>query len=186
MNELHILYYADTTECFGNGLLELPALKSKALLLGSHYQSTGNTQWLFPRVTFSCSTIITSIDYATVSIKEGNSNIHPIFQIWQRSPTHNKTYSLLPGFSSRNNGIMSYGSNASNVYRYSGLQWEVKGGDILGVYQPGERRSKTFLSFQNYSNSPYYRSDGRKNSLNIDSAEFGTSFPLLSVEASGL
>lgn len=165
-------------ECLGNGLFSPLTLKEKGLLLGSHSQSTEQSQWVFPSFAFTCDTVITAINYATLSITSGTKRkMHPKFQIWQNESS---TYNYIHEISGKpTNGNF-------NVNTYSGLQWNVQAGDVLGAYQPEAMKSMTYLSFQNRISLLSYVHHGKKRQFDIAEAIPQRNFPLVSIESSGM
>ena len=165
--------------CLGNQLLEPSVLRRSALLLRSHSQSPGKTQWIFPSVQFTCQTTLTSISYATVIFETtdmGRSRIrHPRFQLWRLNSS--KTY----------NRVERVRSEPEDE-TYTQLNWTVMPGDILGVYQPHE--ATTFLILQDDPlASSYFLGEQMRSSRTFDIHEEMTQragkFPLISI-ASGI
>lgn len=110
--------------------------------------------------------------------------MHPKFQIWREKSSQVVTYEPVHQIGGR---ASVYG-NATSVYTYSASQ-SVQVGDFLGAYQPDDMKSKTFLSFQNYTGSPSYflRQNSMSPPRSVDevNTRMQGNFPLISVETSG-
>lgn len=109
--------------------------------------STSFVQWIFPQMTFSCPTVIRSIQ---LGVRDTGSGIGkdqlPVIQIWR--PTTNTRTEYYRVHEISGNMVPLPGTNT--ILSYSHPPLSVASGDILGFYQPDSFRSRYILSLQVY------------------------------------
>ena len=119
------------------------------------WSGLGRRQWIMPDISFTCNGSITMwIVGARWNNDVGNQIEYPNLQIWRRRSQENTLYDRIR----ETNLNDATGENRNQLYIFSlNPPLEFQTGDILGLYQPREHRSR-LIAYLDTSSGPsnYY------------------------------
>ena len=168
-----------------NGFLGNEAVGERAAYIGRNVRRE-RQQALFPDITFTCSGTLHG--WFMVLEDRGQArgrNKYPEMQLWRRlgaTSSYTKIHSM---------SGPPLDTTYSNVYKYSGLSIEFQRGDVLGVHQSSDKKSRYAILFQERGGHVYYdiRDDNPQGQFSPDDSDVRSNqsdYPLVGLDSSKL
>lgn len=156
------------------------SIQQQAVYLGELANARSRDQWLFPQLKFTCDTTITQLRFIGENLREFGAISE--LQVWRKDSPSSSHYSK----QHHTSGTAAITTVQSNLFATS-VAWEVREGDVFGVYQPDVWRSRYNFVMQTSGGEASYvlrnqwRAQDRFDTSSYD--EVGYAYPLVNVDA---
>ena len=150
---------------------EFPSIKRMERVIDNKIAgAVWNQSAIFPGTSFNCTGIIQNLTFWANLLSAGA--IFPELQLWRPRSGNSNTYVFVKRITFNESNQIS-----SMIYQFNGTSIPFEEGDVLGLYQPSNNDSRSWIQLTVRMPQPVQTMYTRDGNLNTDFNASGNSFP---------